>query len=58
MKNLAGTACAPRGTKRSIESENDIHAQMNDGILTLQIPKTEETKRVEDKRHLVQITAA
>ena len=39
-------------------TENDIHARMNDGILTLQIPKKEETKRVEDKRHLVQITAA
>ena len=39
-------------------TENDIHAQMNDGILTLQIPKKEEQKQVEDKRHLVQITAA
>ena len=39
-------------------TENDIHAQMNDGILTLQVPKKEEQKQVEDKRHLVQITAA
>ena len=39
-------------------TENDIHAQMNDGILTLQIPKKEEQKQVEDKRHLGQITAA
>ena len=39
-------------------TENDIHAQMNDGILTLQIPKKEAQKQVEDKRHLVQITAA
>ena len=39
-------------------TESDIHAQMNDGILTLQIPKKEEQKQVEDKRHLVQITAA
>ena len=39
-------------------TENDIHAQMNDGILTLQIPKKEEQKQVEDKRHLIQITAA
>ena len=39
-------------------TENDIHAQMNDGILTQQIPKKEEQKQVEDKRHLVQITAA
>ena len=39
-------------------TENDIHAQMNDGILTLQIPKKEEQKQVEDKRHLVQLTAA
>ena len=39
-------------------TENDIHAQMNDGILTLQIPKMEEKKQVEDKRHLIQIDAA
>ena len=39
-------------------TENDIHAQMSDGILTLQIPKMEEKKQVEDKRHLIQIDAA
>ena len=39
-------------------TENDIHAQMSDGILTLQIPKMEEKKQVEDKRHLIQINAA
>ena len=36
-------------------TENDIHASFEDGILKLELPKKEEQKKVEDKRHLVEI---
>ncbi|SKB96512.1 Molecular chaperone IbpA, HSP20 family [Lachnospiraceae bacterium] len=33
-------------------TEHDIHAKFEDGILTLQIPKKEEQKKVEDKKYI------
>ena len=35
--------------------EDDIHASFEDGILTLQLPKMEEKKQIEDQRHLIKI---
>ena len=35
--------------------EDDIHASFEDGILTLQLPKMEEKKQIEDQKHLVKI---
>lgn len=36
---------------------DEVHAKFSDGILTLSLPKKEETKKVEDKSHMIPIAA-
>lgn len=35
--------------------EEDIHASFSDGILTLQLPKLEDKKQIEEQKHLIRI---
>ena len=35
--------------------QEDVHAAFNDGILTLQLPKKDAAKQIEDRKHQIKI---
>ena len=35
--------------------QEDVHAAFNDGILTLQLPKKDAAKQIEDQKHQIKI---
>ena len=40
---------------RTVSTSEDVHAAFNDGILTLQLPKKDAAKQIEDQKHQIKI---